>query len=115
MKDKMAVPPELQDDSLLEWERLVSELDSLGLLNTSDRALMILCCQTWEMNKKAFEHVQKHGPTYQYSNGDIADSAQYKIWIQTTKQLATMLKQLGLTPAARGLKVAETEVGALKY
>lgn len=104
MGRKIEAPAELQDDALLEWERLATELESLGLLNTADRALMVLHCQTWAVNQQVYSHVLKHGPTVRYSNGDVALTAEYKAYVATTKQLATMLKQLGLTPAARGVK-----------
>jgi len=110
-------PPEcLVDEALLEWHRICDELESVGNLHTADRALMVLHCQTWQVNQSVAKHVAQHGPICRFNNQVIGQSPYYKTQQETGRALAKMLEQLGLSPASRGFKQAESiEAGEIEF
>src|SRR4051812_21548502 len=40
-------PKELQGEARAEWQRIVPDLDQIGLLARADRAVLMSYCQTW--------------------------------------------------------------------
>lgn len=98
---KLDPPPMLKGESLKEWERCAAELDALGRLDKVDRAILTLHCQTWQLNREAFQHILAEGQTCEYANGSIGPTPHYKNWQETTKTLRGTLGDMGLTPKAR--------------
>ena len=94
-------PPELSAEALAEWGRITDELKRAKLLDVTDRAVLILYCETWADYKQAALSCKRDGTTIVYSNGNAGATAQYKIKHQKTKQLAELLALLGLTPTQR--------------
>jgi P27 family predicted phage terminase small subunit len=102
-------PTILKGESLKEWQRITQELTDLGRLNNADRAIMVQHCQTWQINREAYQRVLSDGQTMEYSNGVMGPSPWYKNWGETTKMLRGTLADLGLTPNARGFDLTADE------
>jgi len=100
-KTRPPPPPEIEGEALLEWERVCNELDSLGQLATTDRAVLTLYVQTWAVFQKATEGIVKHGPVIKLPNQIVCASPFYNIQKESGKQLRGLLCDLGLTPTTR--------------
>jgi P27 family predicted phage terminase small subunit len=108
-KSKRPAPPEhLADEALLEWHRIVDELDSAGRIDKTDRALLSIYVETWAVHYEASRRVAEHGAVIKYSNGVVGQSPFYKTQRETAAQLRGLLNDMGLTPTARG-KAPSTE------
>lgn len=87
---------------MLEWDRVCRELEADG--RPVDRALLTVYVQTWEIHAQVMRHVRKFGAVVKHHNGVAGASPHYKVSREVANQLRLMLAELGLTPAARGLK-----------
>ena len=96
-------PDELDGESLLEWDRICDELKMLGQLNKADRAIMTLHCQTWAVYRSAQQAVNQFGAVVKWPNGIPGPGPFYRVMRETAIVLRGTLKDLGLTPDARGL------------
>jgi P27 family predicted phage terminase small subunit len=94
-------PEELDGEALLEWHRVIEELEAVGHLHTADRGLLTLYVQTWSANQAVAKHVAQHGPIVKFNNGVVGQSPHYKTMRETALVLATLIDKLGLSPAAR--------------
>jgi P27 family predicted phage terminase small subunit len=107
--DSLKPATTLKNEGLKEWNRICDELKSLGRLDSVDRAILSLHCNTWEINRDALKHVQSDGQIQTYSNGTVGPSTHYKNWCETTKILRGTLADMGLTPSSRS-KLASSKV-----
>jgi P27 family predicted phage terminase small subunit len=108
-------PPETLDgEGLLEWHRIVDELDDAGRLDKADRALLTLYAQTWEQYQAAIRGVAKYGAVIKYTS-NVGPSPHYKVAKELAAQLRGLLNDLGLTPASRKLDAAAQDQGELQF
>jgi P27 family predicted phage terminase small subunit len=107
--DRRPLPPEdLDGEALLEWERIVAELEARGTLDKADRALLTLYAQTWGQWHEAMRGVTKYGAVIRYPNKTTGPSPFYKVAKETAVILRGLLNDMGLTPASRAkLKAGE--------
>jgi P27 family predicted phage terminase small subunit len=102
------IPPEdLDGEALLEWHRIIAELEQLGTLATADRAAITLYCQTWATNQQVAKHVNKFGAVIKWPNGVPGQSPWFKTQKETTTLLSKLLDQIGLT--SRKTKATEDQ------
>lgn len=94
-------PEDLDGEALLEWGRIVGDLDAAGILDGADRAILTLYCRTWAVWFAAARVVAVDGPVVLLPNNWPGQSAESKVMDATGKQVAKLLDQLGLTPQAR--------------
>ncbi len=100
---KLTPPEDLSDEALLEWHRVTAELDELGLLKDTDRAVLTLYTRTWQVWHAAARHVAVVGPVVTWEhNGLRGLSLEYKAMKDMARLLNQFLSQLGLTAKARG-------------
>lgn len=99
-------PEDLEGEALLEWDRICVELDTVGRLDPSARALLIIYVAAWELHHYAMMHVRKHGAVVKHHNGVPGPNPYYKVSRETANQLRAILVEMGLTPAtaAKGRK-----------
>jgi len=62
-------PPELGPASRQEWDRIVGELSSKGVLSGSDRGPLSGYCLAFALAMEAAEMVQRHGAMIKSPNG----------------------------------------------
>ena len=114
--DNRPQPPEhLADEALIEWERVCDELAANGTLMKTDRAILIVYCETWATYVKATQGVVRFGPVIKYPNGITAPSPFYKVQSETANKLKGLLRELGLTPASRIGAAGEADKGDLVF
>jgi len=94
-----------------EWRRLGAELVRLGLLTRADRAAMAAYCQCWAGYAEATAALRADGMTHFTPNGMAVPSIWASRQMQCLKAMLPLLRELGLTPAARvRLEQPEPEV-----
>ena len=94
-------PDDLSDEARLEWDRVMIELDAIGLLDSADRALLTVYCRTWQAWHTCARHVAQFGPVVKLPNGWPGESKQNEVATKLAKNLTSILSYLGLSPAAR--------------
>src|SRR4051812_39009685 len=62
-------PPELGPMARQEWDRIVSELTSKGVLSSFDRGPLAVYCNAYAQYFEAMEEVQKYGAMIKSPNG----------------------------------------------
>lgn len=83
-------PKELQGEARAEWQRVVPDLDQIGLLARADRAILISYCQTWSALIDAQREMEL----------DFGRHA-ILVWAKLNERLLAHIRELGLSPAAR--------------
>lgn len=94
-------PEDIDGEALLEWHRIVDELDSQGALARTDRALLTIYVETWAAHRIAARRVASEGAVKEYINGNDGPSPYFKVMKETAVQLRRILKDLMLTPSSR--------------
>lgn len=100
-------PTFLRGEARREWKRITAELDRLGLLASTDLAVLAMYCSAWGRYYEAEKMVKKHGMTMTTPNGYQQKSAWLQIADKAHDQLRRLVTELGLSPAARNRVVAE--------
>jgi len=101
-KAKILQPPEeLEGEALLEWGRICDDLSAIGQLEKTDRALLVVYCETWSVHRAATAGVVKEGPVIRYANDMVGPNPFYKIQKETAALLRGFLRDMGLTRESR--------------
>lgn len=111
--NRPAPPEDLDGEALLEWHRVCDDLDAAGKLATTDRALIHLYAQTWQTWCVAQRFVNRTGPVIKFPNGAVGQNPFYKTANETLARLTALLKEMGLTPSARGAAFNSDDAGDL--
>ncbi len=97
-----ALPKALTKEAKYEWKRIVPELETMGLLATIDRAVLIRYCRAWQDWCDLDEDLKATGMLVA---GRIERTlVRNPLWLMRRDAEATLIdlgKQLGLTPQAR--------------
>lgn len=107
-------PEELDGEALLEWQRVCDELDAIGRLDKTDRAVLMLYAETWQAWRAAAKAVAKGGSVIRYPNKTVGPSPFYKVMKELASQLRGLLNDLGLTPMSREQGGADDDDGDLE-
>ena len=105
-------PSHLTDEAKAEWNRIIPELETLGLISQIDRAALAAYCQAygrWVKAEKAlkaiedkFENVNSgSGLCYQTSNGNWVMQPLVSVANKALEQMHKFLVEFGMTPASR--------------
>lgn len=89
-------PADLEGEQLIEWERVVAEMDAAGTLAPKCRALLTLYVQAWSIVQATNKYVVAYGPVVKCS-GQIRASQFYKTWREAVTTCNSLLVNLGLT------------------
>jgi P27 family predicted phage terminase small subunit len=95
------MPRDLPLEAKAEWRRIVPELESIGLLATIDRAVLVRYCCAWADWLELQALVQQSGKLLKGPRGHLVRNP---LWFQLQDAGATVTelgKQLGPTPVAR--------------
>lgn len=116
--DDIKRPGFLKNDKLAqrEWRKIVPELESLGLLSNIDTTALGIYCQAVSIYVRLNNEIDSEGETIQYTNTQGAtntvENPKVNIAQKYYKIIKDMLKEFGLTPAARAslaIKVQEDD------
>ena len=110
-----AAPEDLEGEALLEWYRVCEELDGIGRLAKTDRAIITLYCRTWAVHHAVSQHVAKFGAVIKWSNNVPGIGPWAKQMKESTAQLCKMLVQMGLTPSSRSISTAPAKTDELEF
>ena len=98
-------PDWLDDEGRDEWARVVSDLEPLGLLKNSDRAVLAAHCEAWSRFVAAVKCYRVEGVVrINPDSGRLGKHAAVAVAENAAVQLAKLGGLLGLSPVAeRGL------------
>lgn len=100
-------PDHLTPEARAEWDRIVPELEALGLLTRIDRAALAAYCTAYGRWVEAERMVKEHGLTVETPNGYPVKSPWLSTADKALDQLRKFIQEFGLSPASRS-KVAAT-------
>ena len=106
-------PPELGPAARQEWDRIVGELTSKGVLSSFDRGPLAAYCIAYAQWVEAVEGVQKFGGIIKTPNGFPIQSPYL---INLNKQAEIMMRiasEFGFTPASRSRIFSFTQKNSL--
>lgn len=96
-----AAPEWLEPAARAEWDRLVPELDRLGLATSADRALLVTYCIAWADFVEASEHIAKEGRIVTGANGVEGRNVWGKVKTDAIEVLIKVSAHFGLSPSTR--------------
>lgn len=85
-----------------EWNRIVPQLERLGLLTELDRSLLAGYCQAWGRYVQAQRELAKAGLTYVNDRGQVKRHPVANIADNYAEEMRKIALQFGLTPSSRG-------------
>ena len=101
-RSRPSCPRWLKGEARKEWNRVVPELDRLGLLTVVDRAALVTYCQAWARWVDAEANIEQYGSVLKAKKSEYFQVSPY---ITISKQSALLVKafcqEFGLTPASR--------------
>lgn len=110
-------PPSLTGEAREEWQRVVPELEAIGVLAIVDRAVLIRYCITWAEWCELQAKVEKTGMIIKGRLDTLVRNPLILLRNDAGRTLADLGKELALTPNARlraGLKHEMPETGDSK-
>ena len=94
-------PPELGPAAQREWTRLVSELSSLNMITSLDRAALATYCGAYALWAESTEAIQKFGAMVKSPTGYPMQSPYISIANRQAEILMRIASEFGFTPASR--------------
>ena len=94
-------PPELGPLARQEWDRIVGELTSLGVLSSFDRGPLAAYCNTYALSLEAMEAVQKDGAFLKSRSGYPSQSPHLAVLNKQVEIMMRIASEFGFTPASR--------------
>ncbi len=95
------MPTGLAEEAQAEWNRVVPELESIGLLATVDRGVLMRYCQAWADWLALNERLAASGMLIRGRRDTLVRNPLWLLRNDAEAVLSDLGKQLGLTPAAR--------------
>ncbi len=97
-----ACPDWLPDDARKEWERVMPELEQMGIVGSTDYAVLVGYCESWSQYKMAVEMIAKTGPLHKpKGDGEVRRSPMVFILKDAREAMLKFGRELGLSPSAR--------------
>jgi P27 family predicted phage terminase small subunit len=94
-------PDGLEGEAQAEWERVVPELEAIGLIATVDRSVLIRYCRSWADWCEVDRNLQATGMLIKGRRDGLVRNPLFLLRSDLENTLSDLGKQLGLTPAAR--------------
>ena len=94
-------PPELGPAARQEWDRIVSELTSKGVLSSFDRGPLAVYCNAYAQYFEAMQEVQKYGAMIKSPNGYPVQSPYLAVANRHADTMVRIASEFGFTPASR--------------
>lgn len=96
-----AKPRTLTGEAKAEWDRIVPEIEAMGLVATVDRAMLIRYCRSWADWCQVDENLQKTGLLVKGRRDALVRNPLFLLRSDLESVLSDLSKQMGLTPASR--------------
>ena len=84
-----------------EWDRIVPELLTAGLLTKLDRAALVGYCVAWGQWIDALDQLRAHGVLVKSPSGYPLQSPYLAIFNRAVEQVRSLGAEFGLSPSAR--------------
>ncbi|MBI4275850.1 MAG: phage terminase small subunit P27 family [Rhizobiales bacterium] len=94
-------PAELAPLARQEWDRIVGELTSLGVLSSFDRGPLAAYCSAYSLWSEAIEAVQKYGAMIKSKSGYPSQSPYLAVVNRQADIMMRIASEFGFTPASR--------------
>jgi len=91
-------PDWLDADAHVEWNRIVVELEAMGIIGASDYAVLVGYCESWSQYKMAVEMIAKTGPLQLC---ETRRNPAVFILRDAREAMLKFARELGLSPSAR--------------
>ena len=95
-------PVELGPAARQEWDRIVTELTSKGVLSSFDRGPLAIYCNAYAQYFDAMEEVQKYGAMIKSPNGYPVQSPYLAVANKNADTMIRISSEFGFMPASRG-------------
>lgn len=103
-------PDDLTGDALVEWNRVVPELDELGILSVLDRAVLARYCLAWQQWREFAATLDAEGMVIDDARGGKRKHPAWQMFREAGTMLDAAASSCGLSPASR-LRMARPEGG----
>lgn len=94
-------PAHIDGEARKEWNRIVRELEAIGMLNVVDRAALAAYCDCYAIWVKASGVIAEHGLTFMTESGYEQQRPEVGIRAKALEQMKGFLTEFGMTPASR--------------
>lgn len=94
-------PADLTGEALAEWNRVVPELDRLGLVTVIDRAYLVAYCEAWASFNMARAALAEHGPLVAGRDGGLVKNPASQIVRDSADLMLKFGSRFGLSPSDR--------------
>ncbi len=95
------MPRSLKGEARAEWNRVVPELEEIGMLASIDRGVLIRYCTAWADWCECEELLQKSGKLIRGQKNNLVRNPLLMVRSDMEATLSDLGKQLGLSPGAR--------------
>ena len=106
-------PPELGPVARQEWDRIVGELTSKGVLSSFDRGPLAAYCTSFALWLEAAEAVQKYGAMIKSPNGFPIQSPYLATLNRQAEIMMRIASEFGFSPASRSRIFSFTQKNSL--
>lgn len=94
-------PKHLDKEARQEWNRMVKELEPLGLLTNLDKTVFAIYCESFSTWAQASRKIQEMGMVRVTKNGFTEQNPYFPIANKAKEQMMKSLIELGMTPSSR--------------
>lgn len=94
-------PKDLKGDALVEWNRVVPELDELGILSVLDRAVLARYCLAWSQWRQLAKTLEAEGMIVDDARGSTKKNPAWQMFREAGTMLDAAAASCGLSPASR--------------
>lgn len=84
-----------------EWKKQAKQLDSAGLLQVVDGAMLAAYCEAWAEFVEMCEAIKEKGRLMTTSNGNVIQNPLVSIRNRAVERLFRLAQQFGFSPSAR--------------
>lgn len=91
----------LDGEARKEWERILPQLQGMGLLSPVDRAAIVAYCLIWADFVDSTENIRKFGKVIKAPSGYAIPNPYVSIARQAREDLRKYASEFGLTPSSR--------------
>lgn len=103
-------PPWLDDYGGRVWDRVIKELEPLGLLSTVDREILAAYCDTASFAKEARSRLMRQGVIIVGQKGEDVKNPAWQIFREASGKISELGSKLALNPSARLRILAELDL-----
>jgi len=94
-------PPHLDGEAKKEWDRIVKDLDELGMISSLDRAGLTIYCTAWARLVSTAKTLAEERPIISAPSGRLEKNPNFSIFDAAVKHLQGAMAEFGLSPSAR--------------